>query len=253
MANFNTHLGFSTVVVSAVSAIAVKLRLFEVTEAPWYILIGIIGGMLPDIDSDNSKPVKRLFFFLSILSCIAVWRFFKDCLITDQLIVILLASYFLVRYVIFFFFQKMTVHRGIFHSLLAAVFFGLSITCLSYYYLKFNTLHAWYNGIFLSIGFVVHLCLDEIFSVDLNNGRMKKSFGTALKMFNYNDLSSSLLMFIFTVLLFFIAPPYSYLIHQWEAANLAFVDFQQLFLLDGGVNCIKSNVVSSCMQHPVSQ
>ena len=53
----------------------------------------------------------------------------------------------------------------------------------------------------------VHLLLDEMYSVDLANRRIKKSFGTALKLFNYKNISSSILMTILTVLLYWFSPP----------------------------------------------
>ena len=37
------------------------------------------------------------------------------------------------------------------------------------------------SGLFVSVGYVIHLVLDEIYSVDLTGARVKRSFGTALK------------------------------------------------------------------------
>nr|WP_305907818.1 hypothetical protein [Methylomarinum sp. Ch1-1]MDP4520599.1 hypothetical protein [Methylomarinum sp. Ch1-1] len=108
------------------------------------------------------------------------------------------------------------MHRGVFHSLLAAFFFGLLTTCGSHYILGWNILQSWLNGLFLVIGFVVHLCLDELFSVDLANGRMKKSFGTAFKLFSYKNMTASVLLFISVVALFIVAPPYSHLLQVWQ-------------------------------------
>jgi hypothetical protein len=82
---------------------------------------------------------------------------------------------------------------------LAAVFFALLMTCISYHFLHWNVLHAWLNGLFIALGFVVHLLLDELFSVDLSNARMKSSFGTALKLFSHGSLTASALMTIFTL------------------------------------------------------
>jgi hypothetical protein len=46
-----------------------------------------------------------------------------------------------------------------------------------------------------------------MYSVDLANRRIKKSFGTALKLFNYKNIPSSLAMVIFTLLLYWFLPP----------------------------------------------
>ncbi|MGR9114542.1 MAG: metal-dependent hydrolase, partial [Gammaproteobacteria bacterium] len=113
-------------------------------------------------------------------------------------------------------FQKLTVHRGVFHSLLGAIFFGLLTTCISHYFLRWSVLEAWFNGLFLVFGFLVHLCLDELFSVDLANGRMKKSFGTALKLFSYKDIHASIMLFIAVIALFVNAPSTSNLVLAWR-------------------------------------
>ncbi len=39
----------------------------------------------------------------------------------------------------------------------------------------------------VTIGYIVHLVLDEIYSVDLKNRKIKKSFGTALKLFKVDS------------------------------------------------------------------
>lgn len=219
MANFNTHVTIAAAASTVAAAMAAYVRLIDMLDAPWYILIGVIGGMLPDIDADNSTPVKRLFMFLAGLSGAGVWGVFQDSLSPQHLMTAVAITFFAVRYPLFFMFQKMTVHRGVFHSLLGAFFFGLLTVCISHYCLEWNVLEAWLNGIFLVLGFIVHLCLDELFSVDLTNGRMKKSFGTALKLFNYKDMAASTLLLISVIALFIAAPSSAHLVEAWNRAE----------------------------------
>ncbi len=101
---------------------------------------------------------------------------------------------------------RFTVHRGIFHSVLALVFFSLLMVCVSDYAFRQNPIYAWLNGFFLGFGFLVHLLLDEIYSVDLSNRRIKKSFGTALKLINYKNLPSSALMMLLTIFFYWATP-----------------------------------------------
>lgn len=220
MANFNTHVTVAAMASTVAAAMAANVRLIDMIDAPWYILIGVIGGMLPDIDADNSTPVKRLFMLLAGLSCAGIWAVFKDSLSPQRLMTVVALTFFAVRYPLFFIFQKMTVHRGVFHSLLGAFFFGLLATCISHYFLEWSVLQAWLNGIFIVLGFIVHLCLDELFSVDLTNGRMKKSFGTALKLFNYKDIPASTLLLISVIALFIAAPSSSHLVEAWKRAEV---------------------------------
>ena len=52
---------------------------------------------------------------------------------------------------------------------------------------------------------MIHLILDEMYSVDLIGTKIKKSFGTALKIISANMKVTSLL-FLATVLAFYMAP-----------------------------------------------
>jgi len=67
-------------------------------------------------------------------------------------------------------------------------------------------LHSWLSGLFIGFGFIVHLLLDEIYSVDLSNKRMKKSFGTALKLYSYKNMTTTALMAGCTLALAWITP-----------------------------------------------
>jgi membrane-bound metal-dependent hydrolase YbcI (DUF457 family) len=116
-----------------------------------------------------------------------------------------MVTYMVVRYIIFQMFAKLTVHRGIFHSILAAIFFCFLTTDISYYLFSLNALNAWVAGLFVFIGYLIHLILDEMYSVDLIGTKIKKSFGTALKIVSTNMKATSLLL-LATVLVFYITP-----------------------------------------------
>ncbi|MGF1805972.1 hypothetical protein L4C31_12055, partial [Aliivibrio sifiae] len=53
----------------------------------------------------------------------------------------------------------------------------------------------------------IHLLLDEIYSVDLANVRIKRSFGSALKLTDFSNLTLSSFFLIITAVLFWLAPP----------------------------------------------
>ena len=93
------------------------------------------------------------------------------------------------------------------------------MTCISYHFLHWDVLHAWLNGIFIALGFIVHLILDEVYSVDLFNSRMKKSFGTALKLFSHSNMPASALMAVFTLMLYWMAPSPLPLVKVWKGAQ----------------------------------
>jgi hypothetical protein len=75
---------------------------------------------------------------------------------------------------------KYTVHRGMFHSIPAAIVFaGLAFLVTGCSNLNLRYYKA--GGVLL--GYLSHLLLDEIYSVQFARGRfqLKRSFGTALK------------------------------------------------------------------------
>ena len=206
MANFNVHLSTAASSSSVVAVLGVNLNIMDFSHAPWLVFLGIVGGMLPDVDAVNSKPVRLLFNVLALLSATAVLSALKTYVESYQLLILAAGIYWLTRFLVLASIKRFTVHRGIFHSVLALVFFALLMVCVSDYAFKQSASYAWLNGFFLGFGFLVHLLLDEMYSVDLSNRRMKKSFGTALKLFNYKNLPSSALMSLLTIFLYWATP-----------------------------------------------
>ena len=219
MANFNTHLSIASAVSTGAALLVVNVHLIVNADMPWLIFLGTLGGLLPDIDASNSRPVKLLFNVLALMGVAAALQVFKDSFAPYPLLLIVTGTYLSIRYGIFALFNRLTIHRGVFHSVLAALFFALLMICISYHFLHWNVLHSWLNGIFIALGFMVHLLLDELFSVDLSNSRIKNSFGTALKLFSYNNMTASALMTIFTMMLYWMAPSPMPLIKVWKGAQ----------------------------------
>lgn len=208
MANFNTHLSVAASCSTIVATLGIALRAIDFQHGPWLIFLGIVGGMLPDIDAVNSRPVRLLFSVLALSAmtiALSVCRKYYG--LTYPLFFIGAFVYWLTRYLVLASIRRFTVHRGIFHSILALCFFSFSMTCISYYWLKQHAVYAWLNGFFLGLGFFVHLLLDELYSVDVTNRRIKKSFGTALKLFNYKNVVSSAFMALCTFLFYWFSPP----------------------------------------------
>jgi hypothetical protein len=219
MANFKTHLSVAIVASAGAALVAVNFHVITVTDAPWMIAFGAIGGMLPDIDSGNSTPIKLFFTALAIITLLTVIDVFKNSYPAYILLLMAAVAYLIVRYGVLALFDRFTDHRGIFHSILTAIFFCLLMICIACYLLKWDVLHSWLSGLFIGFGFIIHLLLDEIYSVDLSNKRMKKSFGTALKLYSYNDITTTALMAACTLALALITPQPQPLIKAWQAQN----------------------------------
>jgi hypothetical protein len=99
------------------------------------------------------------------------------------------------------------VHRGIWHSILAAVFCAIVTAIVFYHLLNKPAGVAWLAAAFMFLGYMTHLTLDEIYSVDVMDTRLKSSFGTALKLFDRRHFYSSVAMAAATFGAIVLSPP----------------------------------------------
>ncbi len=209
MANFKTHFFVASVVSGIASVTALAAELASLGQALAYFAIGLIGGILPDIDADNSAPVRLLFNVLALgLAFLSVF-YLVDQLSIVELVLVWGGIYVSIRYLVFALFTRFTVHRGIFHSILAAVFFAGLTASVAAHGFSSPAQIAWLSGSFLFMGYLVHLTLDEVYSVDLLNRRVKKSFGSALKILSLKRVWPSLALGVATYAVLTTTPSFS--------------------------------------------
>ena len=207
MANFKTHLSVASTLSGMLAIGCLEVGIATPKDVVLYFAVGTIGGLLPDIDSDHSVPVQILFGFLGIiLAFLAVFRKATTYSMVE-LALLWVGVFVLVRYGIGRLFTAFTVHRGIFHSLLAAGFFCGVTTALAYHFFAMAPFNAWCTGGFVCLGYIIHLTLDELYSVDLAGATLKSSFGTALKLARFDNLKATLFLGSATLLLFLFATP----------------------------------------------
>jgi hypothetical protein len=77
-----------------------------------------------------------------------------------------------------------------------------------------NKFIAWMAGCFICLGYLIHLSLDEIYSVDLRGIRIKKSFGTALKPVSLRYLKATIALLLLTVLVFYTTPKADFFVQR---------------------------------------
>lgn len=207
MADFKTHITAAC----AASGVAATCLLAGGAATPdqvlLYFVLGSAGGVLPDIDADNSTALKITFDVLSVVIAFVVMFGQRWGTSVLELVLIWLAVFLAVKYLIFSFFIRMTVHRGIIHSIPAGVTFGLMAVVLLEPFRSISPGTAWMGGFFLFLGFLIHLLLDELCSVRVSGLGLKGSFGTALKLLSFKDMKSTLVLYAAMVALFFLAPP----------------------------------------------
>jgi hypothetical protein len=189
MAAFRQHVAFSTALGFGYSA---ALKGFGWDAGPSLLAGGLCGlaGMLPDLDSDSGKPIKELFGLLATVTSLLVFhRLRSEPDPADRLLIAGLC-YLLVRFGVSWLFARMTVHRGMWHSLPAACI-AAEVT-----FLLCDGVMGELGSLVLAggvlLGFLSHLVLDEIYSVRFNGllPRLKHSSGTALKLFSDSNLAT---------------------------------------------------------------
>lgn len=198
MANFNTHLNVAALLTGVSSASLLAAGHIELDTAIWLWFLGTIGGLLPDIDSDNSTSLDTIFNIFAFSVILIIMRYMTSAYFGElsfvEVIAIPVVTYGLMKYGLRTMFERLTVHRGSCHSLLFLVLCGLLTTQVIANVDGINSDKAdslaWLSGGFVFLGGFIHLMLDEMYSVDLRNIKIKRSFGTALKLV---DLDSKLL------------------------------------------------------------
>ena len=209
MANFNTHLNGAFAVSGVLGLTVYKAGLMNDAGFLMCVALGTIGGLLPDLDSDNSTPIKLGFNIASFIFAFGLVMHWRSELSLLALIALWLAGYGFMRYVVFRLFTSMTVHRGVIHSVPYMAILGLGLTCLSYYGLHNSLAVSWFYGLFLFGGALVHLTLDEMYSVNLSGMTLKRSAGTAMKFYQHKDKQWYLLLYVLLGLLVYAAPPFA--------------------------------------------
>lgn len=209
MANFKTHLSGAFAVSGVLGLVGYKAGLLGGHEFLICVALGTVGGLLPDIDSDNSTPIKLGFDVASLMVAFSLVMHWRSELSLLSLVVLWLFGYAFMRYAVFKVFTKLTVHRGIIHSVPYMALLALGLVCLNYYLMDADTLISWFYGLFLFIGAMVHLGLDEAYSVDLLNRRMKRSSGTAMKFYDDSQRYWYLALYALVAMSIFVAPPFA--------------------------------------------
>jgi membrane-bound metal-dependent hydrolase YbcI (DUF457 family) len=188
MAGFKTHITASTAL--GVGYGVAGHILWGFSPATCVLSAGLcsVAGMLPDVDSDSGVPLREsLAFGSAVIPMLMLHRFEQLGLSRESMVLIGAVLYLAIRFGVGEFLRRYTVHRGMFHSIPAMLIVGL----LGYLICSDNQeIVRCFKAGALMVGFLSHLALDEIYSVDLKNVKVKKSFGTALKFWGESWLAN---------------------------------------------------------------
>ena len=193
MADFKAHTSVGTLWGLLLGTVSVISDFCSLIGGLVILFLAATSSAAPDIDSDTGRPRELVLSFLGIAIPIVLLFNISDSTSSENILAATLISFFLVRYILGYLLAKFTVHRGLWHSIPAAVLCS-EITYLLFFDLpvKVRLLYA------LSVlgGFISHLLLDEMYSVKVLALDTKRSFGTALKFTGPSKLQTILLYFL---------------------------------------------------------
>lgn len=194
MAAYREHITVSGTLGLAYAFGAAFMFNFSITQSIVGGVLTWVAGMLPDLDSQSGKPVRELFGLTGALAPLLLLQHTNRLGISgDRAMLFSLMLYAGVRYGGATVLGKLTVHRGMFHSIPALVI-AAEATFLCYFSpdLRVRLLMALGVG----LGFLSHLVLDEMYSVQWDGTRikLKRSSGTALKFFGPDFLPNGFVL-----------------------------------------------------------
>ena len=193
MADFKAHTSVGTLWGLLLGTVSVISDFCSLIGGIVILFLAATSSAAPDIDSDTGRPRELVLSFLGIAIPIVLLFNISDSTSSENILAATLISFFLVRYILGYLLAKFTVHRGLWHSIPAAVLCS-EITYLLFFDLpvKVRLLYA------LSVlgGFISHLLMDEMYSVKVLALDTKRSFGTALKFTGPSKFQTFLLYFL---------------------------------------------------------
>jgi len=148
--------------------------------------------MLPDLDSDSGVPARETIgFTAAVVPLLLMNRFHQFGLTIEQMLLAGVPVYLFIRFGLGTLLKEFTVHRGMFHSIPAMLLSGMITFLISD---SGSIQHRALKGIAVSLGYLSHLVLDEIWSVEVSlaGSRLKSSSGTALKFFSKNAAANAM-------------------------------------------------------------
>lgn len=236
MPGYKTHITWSSAAGLGLGFVAYTFYDVSLPQAVFGGVLCSLGGVLPDIDSDTSKAFQRCITTISGTCALLLASRLRDFALEPEGVVAACAAfYFFIVYVVGGLVKKITVHRGMCHSIPFAVIAGELIFILS----SGSTQLRLFKSASIFIGVIIHLSLDEANSFTVSSSsrrsydyeddysssyryggrssttrqrrrnsrlrvpnvrvprvRVKNSFGTALKLIDYKHMGTTIVVYV---------------------------------------------------------
>lgn len=229
MADYKTHLTYSTVGGVALGGMAYYIAEIPIALCIFSGALCSVGGLVPDIDSKTSQSFQRILSIIAGFMALMLVSRLREFTLSPESVVIVGGTVFLVTWgVLGTLIQKCTRHRGMCHSIPMAIIAGEVIYILA----SGETPERLFKGFAMFLGVMIHLVLDEFYSIQINvpakkkstdkvatpdsatpgkdatptktgSGKIhiKKSLGTAIKMIDFDNTRATVICFIFLAIL----------------------------------------------------
>lgn len=191
MAGHKTHFAAGVATAALLAGTTSIVGGISLAQQPLLLACGMAAGLAPDLDSDTSKPLAIL---KSIVGVLVVGAVVADSVrrglpmpeiaARSGLAMGLMALMFVI-------FTRLTVHRGIMHSVPFVALWALLTMQITHSLGRNLTLAA---GLVALMAGLSHLLIDELWSIDLQNGlipRLKSTFGTAFKFWSSSVVATA--------------------------------------------------------------
>jgi hypothetical protein len=200
MAGYREHISVSGLCGLCYGASAVFAFGFTPVQGALAGCLTWMAGMLPDLDSDTGKPIREVFSLVAAMVPLVLMRRLEQWCGGDLEAAVLAAIgvYAGIRYGAAAFLSKISVHRGMFHSI-PAMLIAAELIFLAYRSDSLTVKLLMAGGV--AIGFLSHLVLDELYSVQWSGLRLRlnKAAGSAFKLLGRSYVPN---VFTWTVLMF---------------------------------------------------
>ena len=220
MANFYTHVSVSGGLGIVGVTILCGASLVTPQEALVLSALCIFGGLFPDIDSDSEASIKIISqLFSGICAFLIIYPFMSSFAILISLGLFVL-SYLAIRFGFFSLITKITVHRGLLHSIPFALLVCFISSIIMQYIFYTGVAFAWLGSSFLFIGYLSHLFLDECISENLAGDPVELPYGGTFQVIGFGNWIAFLILYAVVGLSFFFTPsfkPFSNTILSFKA------------------------------------
>jgi membrane-bound metal-dependent hydrolase YbcI (DUF457 family) len=193
MPGYTTHLLVSSVTGIACCAISYYGLHIEPFPALAQIPLAICAGLAPDMDAEASIPTRQFFNTIAILlGLLLLCTYFKRYLHNLPMVFLMFfAVYFLITMICYDLFTRFTSHRGIFHSIPAALVAGEVSMVLFHFGSQKSQLAL---GLTATVGYLMHLIADDFHSKLFPHSRKsfhkKHHVKTTLKWHSHSTLAT---------------------------------------------------------------